>query len=62
MKNKSDCPTLLRGHLKGIALSAWGHANLHGRFAFTTPTTPIDIAAIVQLLAQQPIAPDDAEP
>jgi len=48
--------------LKGIALSAWGHANLHGRYAFTTPTTPIDIAAIVQLLAQQPIAPDDAEP
>jgi len=48
--------------LKGIALSAWGHANLHGRFAFTKPTTPIDIAAIVQLLAQQTIAPDDAEP
>jgi len=48
--------------LKGIALSAWGHANLHGRFAFTKPTTSIDIAAIVQLLAQQTIAPDDAEP
>jgi len=48
--------------LKGIALSAWGHTNLHGRYAFTTPTTPIDIAAIVQQLAQQPIAPDDAEP
>jgi len=48
--------------LKGIALAAWGHVNLHGRFEFTKRTPPIDLQAIVQQMAQHPIAPDDAEP
>jgi hypothetical protein len=48
--------------LKGIALAAWGHVNRHGRFEFTTRPQPIDMAALVQHLAQHAIAPDDAEP
>ncbi len=48
--------------LKGIALAAWGHVNLHGRFEFTRGPQPIDVAALVQQLAQHPIVPDDAEP
>jgi hypothetical protein len=47
--------------LKGVALAAWGHVNLHGRFEFTKRTTPIDLEAIVQLLAQQPIVPDNPD-
>ncbi len=38
--------------LKGIALAAWGHMNLHGRFEFTTRPHPVDMAALVQQLAQ----------
>ena len=48
--------------LKGIALAAWGHVNLHGRFEFTTRPQPIDVAALVLQLAQHAVLPDDAEP
>jgi hypothetical protein len=47
---------------KGIALAAWGHVNLHGRCEFTTRPQPIDMAALVQQLAQHAVLPDDAEP
>jgi TnpA family transposase len=48
--------------LRGVALAAWGHINLHGRFEFTKRPRPIDLEAIVQLLAQQPIVPDEPDP
>ena len=48
--------------LRRVALAAWGHINLHGRFEFTKQLPPIDLAAIVQRLAQQQIEPEEADP
>ncbi len=48
--------------LKKIALVAWQHVNLHGRHEFTKRPQPIDLAALVQQLAQHPIVPEGVEP
>jgi len=49
---KRDCDIAGAEALKGIALAAWGHVNLHGRFELTTRPPPVDMAALVQQLAQ----------
>jgi len=48
--------------LKKIALVAWQHVNLHGRHEFTKRPQPVDLAALVQQLAQHPIVPEGVEP
>ncbi len=38
--------------LKQVSPVAWQHINLHGRYEFKNSPEPIDINAIIQILAQ----------
>jgi TnpA family transposase len=48
--------------LRQVSPVAWQHINFYGRYAFTKRPEPIDLAGIVQELAQRPIIPEAEEP
>jgi len=48
--------------LKHISPVAWPHVNFHGRFEFAKQPAPIDLAGMVQEMAQRPILIEDTEP
>ena len=48
--------------LKQVAPVAWQHINLQGRYEFTKGTEAINLDALIQELAQTPIAPVDERP
>jgi TnpA family transposase len=48
--------------LKHISPVAWPHVNFHGRFEFAKQPAPIDLAGMIQEVAQRPILIEDVEP
>ena len=49
------------GLITQVSPVAWQHINFYGRYEFTKGTEAINVEAIVEALAQQPLMPVESE-
>ncbi len=56
-RKEASSDTVGMGLLRQVSPVAWQHINFYGRYEFTKGPEPINVEAIVEALAQQPLKP-----